>query len=514
MKVNPAPLLSFRGITKSFPAVLANDHIDLDIYGGEIHALLGENGAGKSTLMKILYGFYQADGGNILVNGQPVKIRSPHDARGQRIGMVFQDFILIPALTVAENIALFLSDLPFILDNDAIVSRIENISERYSLQVKPEAPVWQLSVGERQKVELLKLLLADARILILDEPTRSLAPHEVIGLFQVLANLRRDGYAVVVITHKMKEVLECADRITVMRRGKIASTLLGAEATENMLVSLMFGKAVAESPQRRGESPPEEGTPFLELKGVSTQPEGTGIGLKEINLTVRPGEIVGVAGVSGNGQRELGDVVLSIEKCARGTKYLGGQDATRWSVAQVRNSGTAFIPEDPLGMAAFPWLSVQENMAMADVSRYARHGGLSMDWEAVRVDLQVSLKRLGFQIPPFYVPLGVLSGGNIQRMILAREMAHNPRLIIAFYPTRGLDVQSAVAAREVLLASRDAGAAILLISEDLEELFSLSDRLVVMLRGEIVATSAPQEITTQEIGYLMTGSKGEGAERG
>ena len=326
---------------------------------------------------------------------------------------------------------------------------------------------------------------------------------------------RRDGYAVTVITHKIKEVLECSDRITVMRRGKIAGTLPGAEATESGLVSLMFGKTIAESPQRRGETlPAEGGIPFLELKGVSTQPEGTGAGLKEINLKVMPGEIVGIAGVSGNGQRELGDVVLGIEKCSRGTKHLEAQNATRWSVAQVRNSGTAFIPEDPLGMAAFPWLSVQENMAMANTSMYARQGGLSMDWDTVRSDLQASLKRLGFNIPPFYVPLGTLSGGNIQRMILAREMAHNPKLIIAFYPTRGLDVQSTVAAREVLLASRDAGAGILLISEDLDELFALSDRLVVMLRGEIVATIAPQDITMKEVGYLMTGSKGESAEGG
>ncbi len=507
--MNASPILSLRGITKSFPAVLANDQIDIDIYGGEIHALLGENGAGKSTLMKILYGFYRADAGEIIVNGKPVQINSPHDAREHRIGMVFQDYILIPALTVAENITLFLPNLPFILDNASIVKRIEELSERYSLQVKPASPVWQLSVGERQKVELLKLLLADAKILILDEPTRSLAPHEVAGLFQILAKLRQDGYAVMVITHKMKEILECADRISVMRRGKIAGTLLGAEATEEGIVSLMFGKAITESPQKRSASPADGGIPFLELKGVSTLPEGTGTRLKEINLTIRSHEIVGIAGVSGNGQRELGDVVLGIEKCSRGAKYLSGQEATNWTVAKVRQSGAAFIPEDPLGMAAFPWLSVQENMAMANMSLYARQGGLSMDWNAVRSDLQASLKRLGFNIPPFYIPLGFLSGGNIQRMILAREMAHNPKLIIAFYPTRGLDVQSAIAAREVLLASREAGAGILLISEDLEELFALSDRLVVMLRGEIVATSTPQEITMKEVGYLMTGSQGE-----
>lgn len=512
--MNPSPILSFRGITKSFPAVLANDRVDLDIYGGEIHALLGENGAGKSTLMKILYGFYRADAGEIIVNGAPVDIRSPRDARRHRIGMVFQDFILIPAMTVAENIALFLPDLPFILDHALIARRIEEISERYSLRVKPAAPVWQLSVGERQKVELLKLLLADAQILILDEPTRSLAPHEAAGLFQVLKNLRRDGYAVTVITHKMKEVLECANRITVMRRGKVAGSLPGAEATESGLVSLMFGKAIAESPQRRSGVSAGDGIPFLQLEGVCTKPEGTSVGLKAINLTIGSGEIVGIAGVSGNGQRELGDVVLGMEKCSRGTKFLGGEDATRWSVARVRGSGTAFIPEDPLGMAAFPWLSVQENMAMANTSLYARHGGLSMDWASVRSDLQASLTRLGFNIPPVYVPLGTLSGGNIQRMILAREMAHKPRLIIAFYPTRGLDVQSAAAAREVLMATRDAGAGILLISEDLDELFALSDRLVVMLRGEVVAAGTPQNLTIQEVGYLMTGSKGEGVQRG
>jgi ABC-type uncharacterized transport system ATPase subunit len=506
--MNASPFLSLRGITKSFRAVKANDQIDLDLYRGEVHALLGENGAGKSTLMKVLYGFYRADSGEIRLDGQAVQIRSPHDARKLRIGMVFQDFVQIPALTVADNIALFLPDLPFVLDKPGIARRIEEVSHRYGLDVDPRTLVGQLSVGERQKVEILKLLLADAQILILDEPTRSLAPHEIEGLFRVFANLRRDGYAVVFITHKLKEVLASADRITVIRRGQVTGSLPGSGATENELVSLMFGEEIQEATRQRAGRGSPEMTPVLELKGIHTRGEGGAGGLQDIHLTIMSGEIVGVAGVSGNGQRELGDVILGLEKISRGTKVLLGQDAGHWPVARVRAEGVAFIPEDPLGMAAFSWLSVQENMAMADTRRYSRHGGLSMDWEGVRSDLAASLKRLGFTIPSFFVPLATLSGGNVQRMILAREMAHNPKLIVAFYPTRGLDVRSAVAARELLMASREAGAGILLISEDLGELLTMSDRLVVLFQKRIVRTSAPQEITMNEVGHLMTGSRG------
>ena len=512
--MNLSPLLALRGITKSFLGVLANDRVDLDVNGGEVHALLGENGAGKSTLMKILYGFYRADSGEILLNGQPIKVHSPHDARQLRIGMVFQDFIQVPAFSVAENIALFLPDLPAIPDQAGMVRRIEEISGRYGLQVDPHAPIWRLSVGERQKVEVLKLLLADAQILILDEPTRSLAPHEIEGLFQVFANLRRDGYAIVFITHKLKEVLAIADRITVMRRGQVAGTLTGSQATESGLVSRMFGEAIAEAPAHRTETAREGIKPALELKGVSTWGEGEIARLRHIDLTILPGEIVGVAGVSGNGQKELGDVVLGLERCSRGAKYLWGQEATSWSPAQVRASGVAFIPEDALRMAAFAGLTVLENMALGDLPKYARQGGFSLDWQEVRDDLEGSLQRLGFTIPPLGTRVGALSGGNVQRLVLAREMARNPRLVIAFYPTRGLDVRSSIAVRELLISSRDAGAGVLLISEDLGELFSISDRLVVLFRGSIAGLGTPQETTMQEVGYLMTGSRGDhGRER-
>lgn len=516
--MNPAPLLAMRGITKAFPGVLANDRVDLDVYGGEVHAVIGENGAGKSTLVKVVYGFYRADAGEIRLDGAPVEIRSPQDSRRLRIGMVFQELVQIPALSVAENIALFLPHLPAVVDRGAIARRIEAASARYGLDVDPTAPVWQLSVGERQRVEIVKLLLADARVLILDEPTRGLAPHEVAGLFRVFGELRRDGYAVVFIAHKLQEVLACADRITVMRRGVVAGSLRGRDADEAILVSLMFGADAGALDVRAGHVPTRRepggdsgAAPVLELSRVSTRPAGRATGLTDVDLTVRSHEIVGVAGIAGNGQRELGDVILGIEPCLRGAKRLGGVDATGWSVAAIRRSGVTFIPEDASGMAAVGSLSILENMALGDVRRYARRGGFAMDWVAVRRDLERSLDRLGVSVPSFERPIGTLSGGNVQRVILAREMARDPRLIVAFYPTRGLDVRSAVAARAELLAARARGAGVLLISEDLGELFEMSDRLIVLFHGRVVGGGAPGELTVEQIGYLMTGGTHAGA---
>jgi simple sugar transport system ATP-binding protein len=500
------PLVSMRGITKAFPNVLANDGIDFDVFPGEIHALLGENGAGKSTLVKILYGFYQEDAGEIYFEGKRVDIRSPHDAKLLRLGMVFQDFTLIPAFSVAENIALFLLDLPTIVDTKKICDQINDLSSRHELEVDPLTKVSQLSIGQQQKVEILKLLLSEAHLLILDEPTRVLAPHEKQALFRVLESLSADGYAIILITHKMSDVLEISDRITILRGGRVAGSMLRSEASEEKLVSMMFGQRLSDLRVERTHAPKDTQLPLLELRQVATRGEGAQTSLSEINLKVFPGEIVGVAGVSGNGQRELGDVILGMISCAEGERYLSGKDMTRASIREIRSSGVSFIPESPLGMAAAPYLTVLENMAVPQTKRYSRNGGFKVDWQAVRDDTETSMQSLGYSLP-LNVPARSLSGGNLQRMIIVRELMHNPKLIIASYLTRGLDVQSVLAARRALAEARQQGAGVLLISEDLEELFEMSDRLIVLYDGAIVGRFAPSETSYHEIGYLMTGAK-------
>ena len=500
------PLISLRGICKAFPGVVANDHIDLDVYGGEVHALLGENGAGKSVLMKILYGFYNADQGEIMMNGQPVNIRSPHDARQMKIGMVFQSLNLIPVFSVWENIALFLPDLDLVVNAGNIEQRIRDISQKYSLKVNPRDLISQISIGEQQKVEILKLLLSDARVMILDEPTNVLAPHEVKAFFEVLDCLRKDGFAIILITHKMNDVLEFADRISVLRGGRLAGTMLRAEATEEKLIGLMFNKEMSglKIKSENARSGVEE--PVLELQSINTMAIGAGTSLKNINLKVHPGEIVGVAGVSGNGQKELCDVILGIQSSTAGKKLLYGKNQTNRSVGAMRSNKTAFIPENPMTMATAPFMTVLENMALTRTKRYARHGGLTMDWQAVKSDFEKSTKKLGLTVP-LYKLARTLSGGNLQRMIIIREMADDPQLIIASYFTRGLDVQSTIAARQALLQAREGGAAILLVSEDLDELFATSDRMVVLFGGEIVGEFPPEDTDIYEIGHLMTGTE-------
>lgn len=501
------PMVVLRGITKRFPAVLANDQVDLDLHPGEVHALLGENGAGKSTLMKILYGFYRADCGEIRLRGEPVHIHSPHDARRLGIGMVFQTFTLIPAMTVAENVALYLPDLPPVVDSRRVAKQISSLGEKYGIQVSHRFPVRDLPIGDQQKVEILKLLVGRARVLIFDEATRVLAPHEIEGLFDIFERLKGDGYAIVFITHKMREVLACADRITVMRRGRIAGTLTRSEATESALVALMFGDAAPQEATSAPLPPASPGPALLALRNVNTRPQGASTSLRDVCLEISQGEIVGVAGVSGNGQRELVDVILGLLPCAAGKRLLHGEDATSWCAGRTRANGVGFVPEDPLGMAVVPWMTLSQNAALGDVAVYGRGGGLALDWDRVRQDIATSFAALEFEPLSLYAPVRTFSGGQLQRAVLARELGRRPRLLVASYPTRGLDVRSAAAARKVLVQLRNSGGGVLLVSEDLDELFSLSDRLVVLRRGRIAGAFRPGEVDRHEIGHLMTDSE-------
>ncbi len=494
------PMVEIRGATKRYGELLANDRVDLQLRRGEVHALLGENGAGKSTLSKILYGFIRPDAGEILLDGAPVRLRSPRDARARGIGMVFQGFMLIPAMDVRENIALFLPATP---GRGGLEKRIRAFGERFGLVVDPRAPVRQLPVGERQKVEILKLLLGEARVLILDEPTKVLAPHEVAALFKVFAALKAEGYAVLFITHKLREVLACADRITVLRQGRVAGGFGPGEADADALVTLMFGERLGEEAPAGGA--PGAGAPVLELRGASCRASGSETALEGLDLAVGAGEIVGVAGVSGSGQKELGDLIQGLRPLARGSRWFGGEEATRWSVARMRRAGMAFVPEDPLGMAAVPGMPVRENLYLGTGRRYRK--GLGIAWRALDAAMEASFRALGFPRPPPELPAGALSGGNLQRLVIAREMAHRPRLVVALYPTRGLDVRSAASVRAFLRRARDEGAGVLFISEDLDELGEMADRLLVLYAGSLAGEFPRGAWGAEAVGRLMTGSR-------
>jgi simple sugar transport system ATP-binding protein len=494
------------GITKTFPGVLANSSIHLEVGQGEIHAVLGENGAGKSTLMKILYGFYRPDEGRIEVEGRPLDLRAPSDAIRAGIGMVFQNFMLIPAFSVAENIALALPELGHFLDIGDIRRRLAALSSRYGLDVDPDAKVWQLAVGEQQRVEIVKLLVSGARILILDEPTSVLAPHEVSRLFEILDTLRDDGYTILFITHKLKEVTAIADRITVLRRGAVVGTLARAQATEQDLAEMLLGDRELRTGAFARVQAEGGRRPMLEVDEVTVSGDRGRPALVGVSLTVRPGEIVGVAGVTGNGQSELGETILGLRRPQSGHIRLDGADITRWSTAKILAGGVAYIPEDPLRMGVAPGLSIAENMILNDRARCMPAGGLLTDWGAIRREIEARVENFGLAIPRLGVPVGTLSGGNVQRLLLLRELGRRPKLLVAFHPTRGLDVAATRMAHEVLVRSRNAGAGILVGSEDLDELFSISDRLLVLSRGAVVGSFETGQIDPVEVGLLMTGA--------
>ncbi len=495
------PLVELRGIVKTFPGVVANAGIDLAIIPGEVLALLGENGAGKSTLMQILAGLYRPDDGTILFDGAPAELRSPRDAIARGIGMVHQHFRLIDSFTVTENVLLGWDQPRFLLKAQRDAARVEQIAIEHGLAVEPRARIWQLSVGERQRVEILKILYRDAHVLILDEPTAVLTPQEVAPLFAAMRRIAGQGRAVVFISHKLDEVMEIADRIVVLRAGRVVGERRPSEATPRDLARLMVGHDV----ERQSKPALRAGAVVLELEGTSAVGDRGHLALREATVGLRRGEIVGVAGVAGNGQRELAEVIAGLRTVAAGSIRLDGKDITGLGPRARWAHGVAYVPEDRLGEGLIGAFSVVDNAVLRDYAAPPVSRGPVFSRKEARKRAAAITARFQVRAADLDTPVRHLSGGNQQRLLVGRETWAAPRVLVAMHPSRGLDVDATAAFHRMLLDLRAAGMAILLISESLDELFSVADRIIVLHRGRVVGERVAALATREEIGLLMAG---------
>ncbi len=493
-------------MTKAFPGVLANDHIDLTLEQGEIHALLGENGAGKTTLMNLLYGLYQPDEGEIVVRGQPVSIHSPTDAIAQGIGMVHQHFMLIPVLTVTENVMLGVESIKngIFLDRAAAAQRIRDISQQYGLAVDPDAYVKDLPVGVQQRVEIIKLLYRHADILILDEPTAVLTPQEADELFKVMRSLAAQGKSIIFITHKLREVLAIADRITVLRLGRVVGTTTPQAADEAMLARMMVGRQVILTVQKKPATP---GEVVLTVKDLHVLDDRRQLAVRGASFEVRAGEILGVAGVQGNGQTELVEALTGLRSPVAGQVQILGQDVTHATPRAILEKGVAHVPEDRQRDGLVLSFPVADNLVLNTYYLPPFATGIVMHKEAVLAAAIERAQQFDVRTPSVKALTSTLSGGNQQKVIVAREFSRPIKLLIASQPTRGLDVGSIEYIHNRIVAKRDEGTAVLLVSPELDEIMSLSDRIAVMYRGQIVAILPAREVTKEQLGLLMAGAE-------
>lgn len=495
--------LEMRGIVKRFPGVLANDHVDFDVNAGEIHALLGENGAGKSTLMKILYGLYSPDEGEILLNGEQIQIASPNDSISYGIGMIHQHFMLVDNLSVAQNVAIGLkTSRGPVVDLGSVSKRILELSQKYGLKVDPKAIISDLAVGERQRVEIIKALYRGAALLILDEPTAVLTPQEVEDVFVIFRQMALDGHALIFISHKLDEIFALTDRVTVLRDGRKIGTVPTASVNKRDLANMMVGREVV---LERYRPTVETAEVRLELRDVNAINDHQIPILRDLNLEVRSGEILGIAGVSGNGQRPLAEAIAGLQNVISGNIFLEGKDVTNADPAEMYKVGLSYIPEERMHDGVIKDFSVSDNVILQDHVHPPYSNGLFLNFKAIEKKSQELVNDYNVKTPSLETPVKNLSGGNIQKLILARELDRKPRVLIAAQPTRGVDIGATEYIHAQLLAQRSEGLATLLISEDLDEVKALSDRILVMFGGESMGVVNADKVTIEQLGLMMAG---------